>query len=279
VDQRILDTLMEWGGDYGAKTNAEKLFTSWEHFSEFCKATVPAQLHAELDTFGRFKVGATEYDIPEVMRLAVKVFDATPENAVEVANFMRLMRYNGGENDALPVFPKHANLDSFLALPPGYGAAALPQTLGHWSEDIASDIFDALYQYAAAGVPAEYVRGLQLDDSAVYRKHDRGLHLFNAGVPAEYGHKLMMWEPESIAHFSSYDMTVEYADTYGYPLSQNLPENEFADAIIQLHASRVEASYGDYGMRQGVPVSSIIQAWDSGLPTEYLNVFVDSMVG
>lgn len=271
IDQRIYDTLLRWGGDYRSKTDAEKLFKTWEQFDEFCRALLPRALRGEHETAGRLERGGTTYDIPELMHEAIVSFGAAGDNATPVAHFIRLMHYaEHGVPWALT--EDREKLEAFLEVPLDYAVAALPDRLGLWTRDEAAIVFSALAEYAREGVPVEYARDLQLDDAAVYRKTDRGIAVYRAGVPADYAYRLMMWEPESIIVFHRRHVPTEYIDAYQWPLTEmRLTETELAEAVADLHAAGVPLDYGVYGMRGAVPASTIIECWLGGLPTEYMD--------
>lgn len=161
-------------------------------------------------------------------------------------------------------------------MPLDYAVPALPDRLGLWTKDEAVAVFHALGEYAREGVPSAYVRDLQLDDTAVYRKTVRGLAVYRAGVDADYAYNLMMWEPNSIILFAQHQIPVEYIDNYQWPVTEmGMTEQQLAESVVGLHSARVSIEYGVYGMKAAVPATIIIECWNAGLPTEYMDALTE----
>lgn len=270
IDQRIYDTLLRWGGDYRWKAETEILFKTWEQFDEFCRALLPTEARAQYAGTKRVGHGGVTYDIPELMHEAVTSFGAAADNATPVAHFIRLMHYaEHGVPWALA--QDREKLEAFLEVPLDYAVPALPDHLDLWTRDEAVTVFHALGEYAREGVPAAYVRDLQLDDTAVYRKAVRGLAVYRAGVDADYAYNLMMWGPDSVILFAQHQIPVEYIDNYQWPLTEmGLTEQQLAESVVGLHGAGVPTEYGVYGMKAAVPATIIIECWYAGLPTEYM---------
>lgn len=275
MDQRIYDTLLRWGGDFRWKAEAERLFKTWEQFDEFCRALLPSELRDGYDASRQLNHGSTKYDITELMHEAVISFGAEADNALAVAHFIRLMHYaEHGVPWALA--QDREKLEALMEAPLEYVTAALPDRLGLWTRDEATHVFNALAEYAREGMPVQYARDLQLDDTAVYRKTNRGIAVYRAGVSADYAYRLMMWEPESIIVFHRRHVPVEYIDAYQWPLTEmKLTEAELAEAVADLHSAGVPIEYGVNGMKATVPAATIIECWQAGLPTEYMDAVTE----
>ena len=271
LDPQVRDTLMAWGGDYRLAATADKLFPTWQKFEEVIKALVPPSHHESYRYERNFRVAGVEYDLVEFLNEVFHVFNATAENVMAVAHFTRYMNYaehgipwaRGNENE---------KLDAFLSVPLDYALAALPlDRLGLWTRDDVVDLFNAVGEYARRGIPAEYVRDLHLDDAAVYRNTWRVVHLHNAGVPADYAHKLMMWEADCISVLHSYGVPVEYVEDHDWPTGiARTEENDTVETIGQLFQAGVPGNYGRMGLDAGITRGVIIESWQAGLPIDYM---------
>lgn len=271
LEPQLHDTLMAWGGDYRLATTATKLFPTWQKFDEVIKAVIPASHHERYRYERNFRVTETEYDLVEFLNEVFHTFSVTPENVTAVAHFVRYMNYaeHGipwarGEEDE--------KLDAFLSVPLDYTLEALPlDRLGLHTRYDAVDLFNAVGEYARRSIPAEYVRDLQLDDAAVYRNTWRVTHLHNAGVPAGYAYKLMMWESDCISILYSYGVPVEYVESHDWPVGlERTEESDTVETIGQLFQAGVPGNYGRMGLDAGIARGVIIESWQAGLPIDYM---------
>lgn len=273
LEPQVCETLMAWGGDRRLAETADKLFPTWQKFDEVIKALVPPSHHESYSYERNFRVAEVEYDLVEFCNEVFHAFSATAEDVVAVAHYARYMNYaQHGIHWERKL--EDEKLDAFLSVPLSYALEALPvDHLGLWTRDDAVELFNVVGEYARRGIPADYVRDLQLDDAAVYRNTWRVFHLHNSGVPADYAHKLMMWESDCISVLHSYGVPVEYVENHDWPVGlERTEESGMAETIGQLFQAGVPGDYGRMGLDAGIARNVIIESWQAGLPIDYMTV-------
>lgn len=129
-------------------------------------------------------------------------------------------------------------------------------------------IFPVVERYRLTGVPASYVRGLNVSDDMRFWNEHEGATLHGAGVPGRYATRLQEFGTGEIVLMHEVGVDAGYASRIMRAQRQNRGLD--CTAICLLWREDVSESYAIAGTRNGLDAEAILRYHDAGIPMDYM---------
>jgi hypothetical protein len=129
-------------------------------------------------------------------------------------------------------------------------------------------IFPIVERYRLAGVPANYVRALQVSDDTRFWDEREGSTLYGAGVPGRYATRLQGFATGEIVLMHEIGVEAGYASRVARAQRQTSVVD--ATAICLLWREGVDESYALTGTRSGLSAEAVLQYNDADIPMDYM---------
>lgn len=274
-DPDVAEALHVWGVTPGSlqESQSEVLFPTFEKLREFFVTVLPEGFHHNFHRYRAVHAGSTPYDLGHILT-RVSELDLFPAQFTHAAVYINLLSYGNPERRPSSRRQMYEVFGKLSLITAPYAKEAFEGQVAGWRfADRIGSLFDAVKDCERSGIPAAYIRGLNLHADQANWDTPRIMALYQRGVAAEYAAQFPSWDASSILTFSNRGVTAAYVDTLA-PLPRfggpRVGETRAVYDIAVLHHAAVPADYATHGKRAGLDATTVIDCHSRGIPSEYL---------
>lgn len=276
-DPDVAEALHAWGVKPGSlqESQSEVLFPTFDALRDFFVTVLPEDFHHNFHRYRAVHAGSTPYDLGHILT-RVSELDLFPAQFTHAAVYINLLSYADPDRKPSSRRQMYEVFGKLSLITAPYAKEAFEGQVAGWrGEDLIGTLFDTVKDCERSGIPAAYIRGLDLLVDQANWDAPRIKALYRYGVAAEYAAQFPSWDASSILTFSNQGIAAAYVDALA-PLPRfggpRVDETRAVYDIAVLHHAAVPSDYAAHGKQAGLDATTVIGCHNRGIPSEYLGV-------